>query len=147
MSRGSAQGRPPRRAAQNPFHSTWVRLLRYRSPLYLHLKLYVLTSLVSLVVARPVSRTVEAAAEEVAEQIRWQKGAKERPRRVVEASVVRASTDPPSTLRRWRHRMKDLAGVRGLVARSGTDTLRYPEIGKEAMVRCVSRALRATGLG
>lgn len=113
--------------ADAPRHSTLVRYLRHRSPLYLHVKLFILTSLVSLVVARPVSRTVEAAAEEVAEQIRHQRTA--RPI----SSRVGPETEP--AWRRWRHRLKDLAGVRTLVAQSSRDHVRYSEIGKQATVR------------
>lgn len=110
-----------------PRHSTLVRYLRHRSPLYLHVKLFVLTSLVSLVVARPVSRTVEAAAEEVAVQIRRQREVRPKSKR------VGPETEP--VWRRWRHRLEDLAGVRALVAQSSGDNVRYPEIGKEATVR------------
>lgn len=46
-----------------PTNSLWLRIVRRRSPLYLHLKLFLVTALVSTFVARPFSRSQTSLAD------------------------------------------------------------------------------------
>lgn len=113
--------RLPEQAKTRHAHSLWLRILRRRSPLYLHLKLYAVAALVSAVVARPISgRTCDSGVSE----------------HEAESNLVDTSQ---RALNRWTDRLRDLSQVKRLVTQSSADSVRFPERHWQATVRCVVR--------
>lgn len=110
-------------------HSLWLKLLRRRSPLYLHLKLYTVASLVSVITARPVSKRVDVQADRNP-PIRLKRSGGLRTR---EQSVIQ--TGLAQVLQRWWTRTKDLVEVKKLVKQYDQDIKRFPELQRGATVR------------